>query len=56
MVVMLYAYSLNGIERLTPYAIEYNVRSENGQSHIYTYLPGNGQVSLVDINLLRIEH
>ena len=51
--VMLYAYSLNGIERLTPSAIEYNVESENGQVNVTNILE-NGQVSLVDINLLRL--
>lgn len=51
--VMLYAYSLNGIERLTPSAIEYNVESENGQVNVTNVLE-NGQVSLVDINLLRL--
>ena len=50
---MLYAYSLNGIERLTPSAIEYNVESENGQVNVTNILE-NGQVSLVDINLLRL--
>ena len=43
---MLYAYSLNGIERLTPSAIEYNVESENGQVNVTNILE-NGQVSLV---------
>lgn len=51
--VMLYAYSLNGIERMTPSAIEYNVESENGQVNVTNILE-NGQVSLVDINLLRL--
>lgn len=51
--VMLYAYSLNGIERLTPSAIEYNVESENAQVNVTNILE-NGQVSLVDINLLRL--
>ena len=51
--VMLYAYSLNGIERWTPSAIEYNVESENGQVNVTNILE-NGQVSLVDINLLRL--
>lgn len=51
--VMLYAYSLNGIERLTPSAIEYNVESGNGQVNVTNILE-NGQVSLVDINLLRL--
>lgn len=51
--VMLYAYSLNGIERLTPSAIEYNVELENGQVNVTNILE-NGQVSLVDINLLRL--
>lgn len=51
--VMLYAYSLNGIERLTPSAIEYNVESENSQVNVTNILE-NGQVSLVDINLLRL--
>ncbi|AVI59458.1 ABC transporter permease (plasmid) [Streptococcus equinus] len=51
--VMLYAYSLNGIERLTPSAIEYNVESENGQVNVTNILE-NGQESLVDINLLRL--
>lgn len=51
--VMLYAYSLNGIERLIPSAIEYNVESENGQVNVTNILE-NGQVSLVDINLLRL--
>lgn len=51
--VMLYVYSLNGIERLTPSAIEYNVESENGQVNVTNILE-NGQVSLVDINLLRL--
>lgn len=51
--VMLYAYSFNGIERLTPSAIEYNVESENGQVNVTNILE-NGQVSLVDINLLRL--
>lgn len=51
--VILYAYSLNGIERLTPSAIEYNVESENGQVNVTNILE-NGQVSLVDINLLRL--
>lgn len=51
--VMLYAYSLNGIERLTPSTIEYNVESENGQVNVTNILE-NGQVSLVDINLLRL--
>lgn len=51
--VMLYTYSLNGIERLTPSAIEYNVESENGQVNVTNILE-NGQVSLVDINLLRL--
>mgnify|MGYP000590375718 FL=1 len=51
--VMLYAYSLNGIERLTPSAIEYKVESENGQVNVTNILE-NGQVSLVDINLLRL--
>ena len=51
--VMLYAYSLNGIERLTPSAIEYNVESENGQVNVTNILE-NGKVSLVDINLLRL--
>lgn len=51
--VMLYAYSLNGIERLAPSAIEYNVESENGQVNVTNILE-NGQVSLVDINLLRL--
>lgn len=51
--VMLYAYSLNGIERLTPSAIEYNVESENGQVNVTNILE-NGQVSLFDINLLRL--
>lgn len=51
--VMLYAYSLNGIERLTPSAIEYNVESENGKVNVTNILE-NGQVSLVDINLLRL--
>ena len=51
--VMLYAYSLNGIERLTPSAIEYNVESENGQVNVTNILE-NGQVSLVDVDLLRL--
>ncbi|HHK6126585.1 TPA: FtsX-like permease family protein, partial [Streptococcus pyogenes] len=53
MMVMLYAYSLNGIERLTPSAIEYNVESENGQVNVTTILE-NDQVSLVDVDLLRL--
>ncbi|SDV79407.1 FtsX-like permease family protein [Streptococcus pyogenes] len=53
MMVMLYAYSLNGIERLTPSAIEYNVESENGQVNVTTILE-NDQVSLVDVGLLRL--
>ncbi|HEQ0866645.1 TPA: ABC transporter permease [Streptococcus pyogenes] len=53
MMVMLYAYSLNGIERLTPSAIEYNVKSENGQVNVTTILE-NDQVSLVDVDLLRL--
>ena len=51
--VMLYAYSLNGIERLTPSAIEYNVESENGQVTVTNILE-NGQGSLVDIIRLRL--
>ena len=51
--VMLYAYSLNGIERLTPSAIEYNLKSENGQVNVTNILE-NGQVSLVDVDLLRL--
>lgn len=51
--VMLYAYSLNGIERLTPSAIEYNVESENGQVNVTNILENN-QVSLVDVDLLRL--
>ena len=51
--VMLYAYSLNGIERLTPSAIEYNVESENGQVNVTNILE-NDQVSLVDVGLLRL--
>ena len=51
--VMLYAYSLNGIERLTPSAIEYNVKSENGQVNVTNILENN-QVSLVDVDLLRL--
>ncbi|HES1277387.1 TPA: FtsX-like permease family protein, partial [Streptococcus pyogenes] len=53
MMVMLYAYSLNGIERLTPSAIEYNVKSENGRVNVTTILE-NDQVSLVDVGLLRL--
>lgn len=51
--VMLYAYSLNGIARLTPSAIEYNLKSENGQVNVTNILE-NGQVSLVDVDLLRL--
>lgn len=51
--VMLYAYSLNGIERLTPSSIEYNLKSENGQVNVTNILE-NGQVSLVDVDLLRL--
>ncbi|WP_025730858.1 FtsX-like permease family protein [Atopobacter phocae] len=51
--VMLYAYSLNGIERLTPSAIEYNVKSENGQINVTNILENN-QVSLVNVDLLRL--
>ena len=51
--VMLYAYSLNGIERLTPSAIEYNVKSENGQVNVTNILVNN-QVSLVHVDLLRL--
>ncbi|HEQ2804251.1 TPA: ABC transporter permease [Streptococcus pyogenes] len=53
MMVMLYTYSLNGIERLTPSAIEYNVKSENGRVNVTTILE-NDQVSLVDVDLLRL--
>lgn len=53
MMVMLITYSVNGIERLNPSAIEYNLQDENGTVDIDKIL-NKYQVSQLDIHLLRL--